>query len=293
MSIRPDAEFLRTFVRGNQQTRDITTKICTWPILDIPLPGVSAKWDAFFAPYRERDTLEVFDELNPTAEMPFSCFGFTVPSKSLKHKQFYVYVDSVGDASTDAIIYLSINDHTMATIYSRVKGKIIRVSSIGGKYNHDAKFINNNKAIIMDMYIAAITMLMVFMKYVKESDDYPVEVREVNARPLLEPTSKAAAMKDRAKGATLKHVIAGPKIIYLDKLPVVTVRPATSNPVGGGQGKSKKGHHRIGHWKTLTHPKYANHPKYLVFKGVYVKAAWVGPTETVYEGNIYKLHRTN
>lgn len=75
----------------------------------------------------------------------------------------------------------------------------------------------------------------------------------------------------------------GPKVLLLDRM------PSTQKEHQGGTHASPKPHRRRGHWKTLRHPKYRHHPKYLVENGIFIKPSFVGPKEAEHEGNIYKL----
>ena len=73
----------------------------------------------------------------------------------------------------------------------------------------------------------------------------------------------------------------GPHILFLDKLPIKSSEGST------GTGTPKKPHKRRGHWRILQDPRYRHHPQY--GKRIYVKPSFIGPEQTEYEGNIYKL----
>ena len=49
------------------------------------------------------------------------------------------------------------------------------------------------------------------------------------------------------------------------------------------------GHPKRGHYRVLRDPIYCNHPMYKDPKGIFIKACWVGPKETVYKGNVYTV----
>ena len=72
----------------------------------------------------------------------------------------------------------------------------------------------------------------------------------------------------------------GPHILFLDRMP-------TTQKEGTGTHASPKPHRRRGHWKTLNHPRFRHHPQYQ--QKIYVKPSFVGPRQTTYEGNIYRL----
>ena len=73
----------------------------------------------------------------------------------------------------------------------------------------------------------------------------------------------------------------GPHILFLDKL------PTNNSDATTGTGTPKKPHKRRGHWRILQDPRYRHHPQY--GKRIYVKPSFIGPEQTEYEGNIYKL----
>lgn len=73
----------------------------------------------------------------------------------------------------------------------------------------------------------------------------------------------------------------GPHILFLDKLPTKQKEECENT------GSTKKPHRRRGHWRTLNHPKYRHHPQF--GKKIYVKPSFIGPNESEYEGNTYRL----
>jgi len=73
----------------------------------------------------------------------------------------------------------------------------------------------------------------------------------------------------------------GPHILFLDRLPTKQKEECKNT------GSSKKPHRRRGHWRILNHPKYRHHPQF--GKKIYVKPSFIGPNESEYEGNTYRL----
>ena len=73
----------------------------------------------------------------------------------------------------------------------------------------------------------------------------------------------------------------GPHILFLDRLPTKQKEECENT------GSTKKPHRRRGHWRTLNHPKYRHHPQF--GKKIYVKPSFIGPNESEYEGNTYRL----
>ena len=109
--------------------------------------------------------------------------------------------------------------------------------------------------------------------YAKYGDKHIVEVAPTN--------NKAKAPK---KSSLYKNrpwlTASGPHILFLDRMP-------TTQKAGTGTHASPKPHRRRGHWKTLNHPRFRHHPQYQ--QKIYVKPSFVGPRQTTYEGNIYRL----
>ena len=114
---------------------------------------------------------------------------------------------------------------------------------------------------------------LVTWAYAKYGDKHLVEVAPVNSQA----GSKKKSPLNKGKPW---RAASGPNILLLDRM------PATQKP-GCGTHASPKPHRRRGHWKTLSHPRYRHHPQYQ--KKIYCKPSFVGPRQTTYEGNIYRL----
>ena len=109
--------------------------------------------------------------------------------------------------------------------------------------------------------------------YLKYGDRHAVEV-------LPSPEKLSKAKRNPANRNRPWNTASGPHVLLLDRM------PATQKP-GCGTHASPKPHRRRGHWKTLSHPRYRHHPQYQ--KKIYCKPSFVGPRQTTYEGNIYRL----
>lgn len=105
--------------------------------------------------------------------------------------------------------------------------------------------------------------------WLKESDKHPVEVTPVK-QPKLSPLNKDKPWR-RATG---------PRILFLDRMP-------TTQAESTGTHASPKPHRRRGHWRELSHPRYRHHPQYK--QKIWVKPSFIGPEQTVYESNLYRL----
>ena len=107
--------------------------------------------------------------------------------------------------------------------------------------------------------------------YAKYGDKHIVEVVPTKAKA----QKKSSLHKNRPWTTA-----SGPHILFLDRMP-------TTQKEGTGTHASPKPHRRRGHWKTLNHPRFRHHPQYQ--QKIYVKPSFVGPRQTTYEGNIYRL----
>ena len=107
--------------------------------------------------------------------------------------------------------------------------------------------------------------------YAKYGDKHVVEVA-----PTKTKIQKKSALYKNRPWATAN----GPHILFLDRMPI-------TQKEGTGTHASPKPHRRRGHWKTLSHPRFRHHPQYQ--KKIYCKPSFVGPRQTTYEGNIYRL----
>ena len=114
-----------------------------------------------------------------------------------------------------------------------------------------------------------LTSVQMMHNWLKECDKHPVSVT-----PTSRPKPSSLDKKRPWRRAT------GPSILLLDKMP-----SQSSGATGTGSGK--RPHRRRGHWRTLSHPKYRHHPQYQ--QKIWVKPAFIGPSEEIFEGNMYRL----
>lgn len=75
----------------------------------------------------------------------------------------------------------------------------------------------------------------------------------------------------------------GSRLIYLNRL------PGKCKEHQGGTHTSPVPHKRKGFWKTLNHEVYKNHPLYRVYKGVYVRPAFIGDQDKIVDGHRYTI----
>ena len=136
----------------------------------------------------------------------------------------------------------------------------------------DKKTSKRLMGLVTDVAMRVLVGVRGLNNYLKYEDKHLVEV--LPAKP--KPQRNTPLTKNRPwLNAT------GPHVLLLDRM------PTTQREHQGGTHASPKPHRRRGHWKTLQHPKYRHHPQYQ--KKIYIKPSFVGPSETKYQGNIYRL----
>ncbi len=155
--------------------------------------------------------------------------------------------------------------------------KNLTITWKGKRLNLEAQDYKNTK-IAGQRIIHSLSILYYFSMFQDEMDRYAVHVQRKVPKKLLVGANKVEKR--------LEHVIANsPKIIYLNALPIE--RKGSENE--DGTGIQRQLHQRRGYRITLRNPRYAKHPKYLIEKGVKVKAAWIGSKVGEYNGNVYKV----
>lgn len=124
----------------------------------------------------------------------------------------------------------------------------------------------------------ALRITTAFLRWLHTTDYYPVEVR-----------SEKAALKSLNRNKPWKRRDL-PRIVFMNQFPNADtssngeVSPKVSE---GDSDRTVRGHPRKGHYRTLRAERFMRHPMYL--KRMWFKATWVGPTETTYNGNRYKV----
>ena len=83
----------------------------------------------------------------------------------------------------------------------------------------------------------------------------------------------------------------GHKVIFLNKLPSVKSedKEKQNKTYVSTIADPAVGHPRRSHYRVLKDECYKYHPRYLDPNGIFVRACWVGPIQTTYEGNVYTV----
>lgn len=139
----------------------------------------------------------------------------------------------------------------------------------GKALNRDLVDLEEAKEQIRSVLNNYLTTAHLLHCYIKEGDRHAVEsTPKVPANP-NSPANKGKPWR-----------IKGPSLLLLDRMP-------SQQAQSTGTHASPKPHRRRGHWRTLSHPRYRNHPQY--GSKIYVKPSFIGPRQEVYQGNVYRL----
>lgn len=122
--------------------------------------------------------------------------------------------------------------------------------------------------------VSVIRMLLLFFEYYHRDDKYMVSMRKSSANT---PSTGGHEIKQQIDNVEPTH------IVFLDSL------PTGHNPRSRKHSTVKAPHVRMGHYKTLMHPRYRYHPMYLVPNGVYVRPAFVGDRTKIVNGVVYTV----
>lgn len=122
----------------------------------------------------------------------------------------------------------------------------------------------------------ALKVTTAFLKWLHTTDYYPVEMSA--EKRTLSSVHKNKPWKRRDLT----------RIVFLNKFPSTETSETTEGSSNESTGGGKKcGHPRTGHYRTMRAERFKSHPLYK--KRRWFKAIWVGPTETTYKGNRYKV----
>ena len=109
-----------------------------------------------------------------------------------------------------------------------------------------------------------------------QRDRYAVSVQAENAN------DRTLSMRRKQGGSV--RVSFGPRIVYLDKLPV-----SRTETDGLPTGRTVEAHQRRGYWVTLKSVRFIKHRDYMKPKGHYRKPGWVGDRTTIVNGQVYTV----
>lgn len=293
---RNDAYVLRTYGRTGKHQLAVTEVLKTWPLIVIPDIKTNSNWEKHYNKLRYKldedgkrvpvDLQDLLTILQKGVRHPFKKFGWISENKSSFFGDAFTYVYITGDPIHDnnATVNLCVNETTFVNITMTETRLNIDITFNGINCTPISKNAKNQEIRhrIALNYLVNYVELLTFLDYINHSDLYAVEVL-----PVTPVESKFKQLKAKTSGKTTNTF--GPRIIYLDKLPTAGTGIAYGSRDSDGL---QNGYHKRGHYRTLKHPMYCNHPKYLVPNGVYVKACWVGPETVTVEGNIYTLVKT-
>lgn len=296
---RKDAKMLRAYSRLGKWNRELSARLVSWPLIEIPDMSDDVTWQRHYRRLRykndpikcivPRTLAEVLGKLSSRTKFLFPKFGWVSNITDLiyQHRFSAAYIDASSPVGTTTV-YFYVNESTFAKITARDFSltKNLIISNVNSTVVNPAINTRDWTALI-DSYIAKYIELLIFLDYIECSDYYAVSVTPVTPKALPKVQGSSPRVVGKSKTTTPTH--AGPRIIYLNRLPA----PSNADTYASFAGSPlTHGHDKRGHYRTLTHHRYRNHPMYMVPNGVYVKACWVGPTSCIYQGNIYTLIKT-
>jgi hypothetical protein len=286
--VREDSAMLRDIYRLDRKTRATAKEYAQYPLLVLP-STVSPEFKTYTGEKARaagitgvKDHLiEAFTELPRKFAFIDMCntdLYFVVNNKYVEEGKVYIehfvrwknanaiglFAGSLdfGYSAKDEIFMIlgMVKQNGVIHYGKKAMGEALRIT---GRTNKEFK----NTATIVTAY--ATNNIACMAAWAREHDKYPVITRSTNVSDSQTQPHKRRDL---------------PRLIYMNKLP-----SAASAESKGGHHASPRGHERRGHYKTLKHPKFKHHPKFGVPNGIYVRPAWVGPKETVHEGNRYTV----
>lgn len=317
MTTRIDLHEIQTRVKNKILPHDFAARLLSLPLFEVPIPSLEyPKWREFFKDdlhysYMEapKDVILPFQEFlavfrhhyfwikmegNTVSEVLVTLFG--IPDKD--NQICYLYTGYRPVYEPEPILewrvaYLprykilrnpkELNFTPVGKLsnYHVLNGKTIL--NTGGTAALREKMDTNVANFTKSTVIPSLSVILSFFKFQQDCKQTAVTVEP--APNTEKPTKK------ELKGKTSNHTFGaklGPRVIYLDRLPSVKAAEEASGKVRAPVCR----HQRAAHGRTLKHPRFKNHPLYMVPNGLRIESYWVGPEEEVYQGNIYRIHKT-
>ena len=213
----------------------------------------------------EEKVVKYWGIIEPTEERDHVYLAYHyVGDTEVREWQGYFEQSSLKDDVHEDVVHIAPRENDD---YARVMQTVVEISRKRGIITEDYEtHMRAIRAHVNVFYRFALAL----MSHLKYGDKHAVEVT-----PNKAPKLSSVMRRERPwSGAT------GPHVLLLDRMP-------TTQSEGTGTHASPKPHRRRGHWKTLTNPRFRNHPQYQ--SKIYVKPSFVGPRQVSYEGNIYRL----
>ena len=225
------------------------------------------------------DRLKTFVEYT-TSDKPANDFLLPFKDAVIKMGMFYfrIYKDPNHHSNFSLLVVRLDSRHKTVNTCTRLAGGVGDEATVEILQRGDWTDANHRGAMPM-----LLSYLSHYFNYQTMSDNYLFRVD-----PVESVGSKSLRVKHKPLLTDLRmNISIAPKIIYLDKPPSEVHAPQ------GGTHASPAGHRRRGHFYTLKHERYRNHPKYLLHNGMWRRTSWIGPKNILWKGHTYQLMQTD
>ena len=291
--IRPDIVLFSNMVRKQTISQQMANELVAKPLIIVPMPNADhPHWMAHVTPDKRYSCSRLSESIIP----PFNDFVATVDTLYFHITLNNNQVTSVGfcHMGNDNRRYIQLSCAQSAA--SPQENCVFRLERIYEK-DHCVIFQHSSKEFIyagtssraqiefmaktildnFDKYVSsALATILSFLEYQDGLGYYPVKV-ERDKKP-----RKGLGSREQLE----RHQ--GPHVIYLDRLPSQR-SDSGSKTHSDASGGHVRPHERRGHTKTLRHPRYKDHPLYMVENAIRVKPSWVGDKTAIVNGNIYTV----
>lgn len=225
-------------------------------------------------PIGENRIIKVYE--NDSFRLPF-------PMMAIYMNPFYILIQEISFGNFE-LFQITYNDRLDTVDSSAYYGVVDMYKKIDGEYKFQTGYHEENEGDHDKLHRVSSSIfwaLGAYFNYERYSDRQVMSVSPDLNKPLKGLRSNVLKTRLRAVAAQSSHVI------YLNTMPV------EKKISSGGIHASPVGHPRRGYYYTLKHERYSNHPLFQVPKALYKKAVWVGPENSTFQGNTYKMCKTN
>lgn len=289
MKLRADSKILSQLVANKLITLPEAKAMSALALMDVPIPQISPdfeRWVKNSPKYTENYHLDF--EKFPFYEMVFFLDNGLKEKKIDKnrldgHRFFYCKLKLINENKVE----LSFTDNPkywIVTEITYVDESRFTTDIVDVLIDKSIKAVNlsevTEELIQLHFYkktsntpYMAMSILLWFAEFNNQKDNYLVSVSK-NRKPKLPHNCEGEIAK-----------VAGPRIIYLDKLPT----HSDEGSINLNESRTVAAHQRRGTYVTLRAERYRNHPLYQIEKAIYRKPAWVGDRSTIVNGATYTV----
>lgn len=290
--IRPDIEMLSRMVRKQIISQQMANELASKPLFIVPLPDTAhVQWMEYINPEKTYSC----SQLPTNVVVPFNDFVAildTMYFHVVLENNHVVHLEYCNTTDINKM-YIRLN---CLQASSSPEGKCVFQLDRFYEKDHCIVFRDAKQAgwrtspsvlrteklarTILDHFdritSSAVATILSFIEYQDSLGLYPVKVeRDIKPR-------KGMGSREQLE----RHQ--GPHVIYLDRLPSPR-SDSGSKTHSDASGGHVRPHERRAHTKTLRHPRYKDHPLYMVENAIRVKPSWVGDKTAIVQGNIYTV----